>query len=207
MRPNGLTHASARPLGQLLPDHRLAAAALTGLQFVVQSLLASNARVTGLDDPASGIEAFGTPTIVHFALALVVSALMCVPWPGYASLRAALATVGASGFGYFGVVLRRARPQRSYVPVAEDWLWHILLPAAAYAAVLLAAMFFAHDVEADGVRDRRGDAGPALRRDPQRVGHGHLPHRPRADRRRRPRPRRDEPASAAEPEMCKHRRN
>ncbi|MDB4947835.1 MAG: hypothetical protein JWM27_484 [Gemmatimonadetes bacterium] len=118
-----------------------AAAALTGLQFVVQSLLASNAhRAIGQDDPAGGIEAFGTPTVVHFTVALVVSAVMSVPWPGYGSLRATLGAVGAGALVYSGVVLRRARRQRSYVPVAEDWIFHILLPAAAYAAVLLATL-------------------------------------------------------------------
>lgn len=119
-----------------------AAAALTGLQFIVQTLLASDAlRPVAGGDPEGGIEAFGTPTVVHFTVALVVSAMMCVPWPGYRSLRSTLAVLGAGALVYSAVVLRRARRQRSYVPVAEDWLWHILLPSAAYTAVLVSAVF------------------------------------------------------------------
>ena len=118
-----------------------AAAALTGLQFVVQTLLASNAlRPAGGGDPEGGIAAFGTPTVVHFSLALLVSAVLCVPWAESGGLRATLGVLGAGALVYSAVVLRRARRQRSYVPATEDWVWHILLPAAAYAAVLLAAV-------------------------------------------------------------------
>jgi len=142
-------HAALAGWGNFYLITGTAAAALTGLQFVVQSLLASNAhRATGGGDPADGIEAFGTPTVVHFTLSLAVSAIMCVPWPGYGSLRATLGVAGAGALAYSGVVLRRARRQRSYVPVAEDWIWHVLLPAAAYAAVLAAALLFLRAAEA-----------------------------------------------------------
>lgn len=117
-----------------------AAAALTGLQFVVQTLLASNARRPIGGDTEAGIAAFGTPTVVHFTLALVVSAVLCAPWPTYAALRAMLGVLGAGALGYSVVVMRRTRRQRSYVPVAEDWLWHVVLPGAAYAAVLVSAL-------------------------------------------------------------------
>lgn len=56
-----------------------AAAALTGLQFVVQTLLSTDAlRPVTSGDPEGGISAFGTPTVVHFSFALVVSAVLCV---------------------------------------------------------------------------------------------------------------------------------
>jgi hypothetical protein len=118
-----------------------AAAALTGLQFVVQTLIASDARraVAG-GDPEGSIAAFGSPTVVHFTLALLVSAVLCVPWPDYGSLRATLGVSGAGALGYSALVLRRARRQRGYVPVAEDWVWHLILPGVAYAALLLAAV-------------------------------------------------------------------
>jgi hypothetical protein len=119
-----------------------AAAALTGLQFVVQTLLASEALrlITG-DDPESGIAAFGSPTVVHFTVALLLSAVLCAPWPGYVVLRETLGVLGVGALAYSLVVLRRALRQRTYRPQAEDWIWHILLPAAAYAALLLAAIF------------------------------------------------------------------
>src|SRR6476620_4810862 len=109
-----------------------AAAALTGLQFVVQTLLASDSlRSTTARDPETAIGAFGTPTVVHFTLALVLSAMMCVPWPGYGPLRVALGIVAVCALFYSAAVLRRAVQQRAYTPVFEDWLWHIILPIAA----------------------------------------------------------------------------
>jgi hypothetical protein len=120
-----------------------AAAALTGLQFIVQTLLASAAlRPVAGDDPEGGIAAFGTPTVVHFSIVLVVSALMCAPWPGYGSLRASLGVLGTAALGYLVIVLRRTRRQQSYAPTAYDWSSHVVLPAVAYVGVLTAAALF-----------------------------------------------------------------
>jgi len=125
-----------------------AAAALTGLQFIVQTLLASDAlRPVSRSDPESGIAAFGTPTVVHFSLALLVSAVLCVPWAEYEPLSVTLAVLGAGALVYSTIVLQRARRQRSYVPVLEDWLWHILLPGVVYIAVLSAAIFIGRGAE------------------------------------------------------------
>ncbi len=118
-----------------------AAAALTALQFVTQTMIASAAyRALAGGDPEAGIGAFGSPTVVHFTLALLLSGVMCVPWSGYGGLRATLLVLGAGALIYSAVVLRRARRQRAYVPVAEDWIWHVALPAVAYAAVLVSAL-------------------------------------------------------------------
>jgi hypothetical protein len=117
-----------------------AAAALTGLQFVVQTLLASETIRPITGDPEGGISAFGTPTVVHFSLALVLSAILCAPWTEYGLLRLILAGLGTGALAYAVVVLRRARQQESYSPTAEDWIWHFVLPAAAYASVILSAL-------------------------------------------------------------------
>jgi len=117
-----------------------AAAALTGLQFVVQSLIASNVHHLGGDDPVGGTGAFGTPTVVHFTLALLLSALMCVPWSGDGGLRATLVVLGGGALVYGGIVVLRARRQRAYIPVLEDWVWHLVLPPIAYAAVVVAGV-------------------------------------------------------------------
>ncbi len=62
-------------------------AALTGLQFVVIALITeARARST-----AREIDAFGTPTIIHFCSVLLVSAILSAPWH-------ALSSVGL-GFG------------------------------------------------------------------------------------------------------------
>jgi hypothetical protein len=136
-----MTHATLAGWANFYLITGTAAAALTGLQFIVQTLLASEAfRPIIEGDPEGGVGTFGSPTVVHFTLALIVSAVMCVPWPGFSGLRAALGVLGACALAYSVIILRRVRRQRSYVPVAEDWFWYILLPGAAYAALLLAAV-------------------------------------------------------------------
>src|ERR1700739_1024226 len=89
------------------------AAALTGLQFVV-IVLGAQVNVLG---SASTTRAFGTPTIVHFCVALLVSAVMSAPWDGVVSVAIVLGACGAAGIVYALVVIRHARLQTSYVPV------------------------------------------------------------------------------------------
>jgi hypothetical protein len=110
------------------------AGALTGLMFVVMAL------VVDFRSSERQIEAFGTPTVVHFGAVLLLSALMTAPWPAMLAMRLALGVFGAVGTMYIFVVLRRARGQNDYEPVFEDWLFHAALPLAAYAAVLVAAL-------------------------------------------------------------------
>lgn len=43
--------------------------------------------------------------------------------------------VGLGGVIYSFIVARRMRIQRAYRPVFEDWLFHVLLPLASYAAL------------------------------------------------------------------------
>jgi hypothetical protein len=134
-------HATLALWGNFYQITGTAAAALTGLQFVVQTLIAGNAnrRVAG-EDPEAVISAFGTPTVVHFSVALIISALLCVPWPDAAWLRAIIDVLGLSSLTYAAVVLRRARRQEGYAPVFEDWLWHIVMPGVAYATVLASGL-------------------------------------------------------------------
>src|SRR4051794_20195244 len=94
--------------------------ALIGIQFVVIALIASTRKHA---DPES-IGAFGTPTVAHFGAALTVSAIMSAPWPSLLAASVALAACGVGGLAYATVVVRRARRQRGYRPVAEDWLWY-----------------------------------------------------------------------------------
>ena len=113
------------------------AAALIGVQFVVVTLIVAMRRRPN----AETIDAFGTPTVVHLAVALLVSALMTTPWHTLAPPSVAIAIAGLAGLGYGAVVIRRARRQKGYEPVLEDWLWHAILPCSAYAALAVAALF------------------------------------------------------------------
>src|SRR6266511_3563955 len=116
-------------------------AALTGLQFVVIALIAeSRTRTT-----ARQIDAFGTPTIVHFCTVLLVSAILSAPWHGLSRVSLALAACGFTGVVYGLIVIHRARSQTAYRPVFEDWLWHAVLPLIAYALLLVAAIMLRSD--------------------------------------------------------------
>jgi hypothetical protein len=110
-----------------------AAAALTGLMFVVIALIAEY-RGT-----AQTVDAFGTPTVVHFSAVVLQSAILSAPWPSVGATRIALGAAGAAGVIYMLIVLRRALRQKDYKPVFEDWLFHCGLPLAAYAIVASAA--------------------------------------------------------------------
>jgi hypothetical protein len=47
--------------------------------------------------------------------------------------------MGLTGVVYAAIVARRMRQQPAYKPEFEDWLFHVLLPFAAYAALALSA--------------------------------------------------------------------
>ena len=115
--------------------------ALIGLQFVVITLIAASSHRT----TARSLGAFGTPTVVHLTGALLVSAIMSVPWPSPASLSIALGISGLGGLAYGAVVVHRARHQTDYEPVWEDWLWYAALPCVSYTALaVMAALLGAH---------------------------------------------------------------
>lgn len=112
------------------------AAALTGLQFVVIALIAE-ARTRST---SSEIDAFGTPTIVHFCAVLLLSGLLSAPWTAVWPASIVVGSCGVSGVVYTFVVIRRGRRQTRYQPVLEDWMWHACLPLAAYAAMLTGSL-------------------------------------------------------------------
>jgi hypothetical protein len=112
------------------------AGALIGLQFVVIALLAETRKQSTIRE----IDAFATPTILHFGATLLVSSVLSAPWPSLSSIGIALGICGCFGVGYVVVVIRRARQQTNYQLVLEDWVWHITLPLMAYTALVAAAL-------------------------------------------------------------------
>jgi hypothetical protein len=93
------------------------------------------------------VDAFATPTIVHFCIALLVAGTLSAPWSTLDAVAIGLVVIAGGGLGSPGVVGRRARRQTGYQPVFEDWLWHLILPAIAYAAMLGGALaLYVHDV-------------------------------------------------------------
>ncbi|HYT65684.1 MAG TPA: hypothetical protein VEL51_04660 [Vicinamibacterales bacterium] len=118
-------------------------AALIGLQFVVIALIAD---IRSRTSPRE-IDAFASPTIVHFAVVLLLSGILTAPWrtPGAAAVL--LGVSGLSGVVYTAIVVRRMIRQKGYRPVAEDWLFHAVLPAFGYALLAGAGLILGSNPE------------------------------------------------------------
>ncbi len=108
------------------------AGALIGLQFVTLSLISSLPGRRGNSQTGS---AFATPTIIHFCAVLAIGACICAPWDGPGTAAIPWGGLGFTGLIYAIVVTRKVRGQELYRPEFEDWLFHSILPIAAYALV------------------------------------------------------------------------
>jgi hypothetical protein len=120
-----------------------AAATLTGLMFIAVTLISREQLQIPRSSDALG--AFSTPTIVHFASALGVAAMLAAPWRVLWQPGLLLGLVGLAGALYMLIVARRTHRQTAYTPVLEDQLWHMVFPLAAYGALVVAALVFAAD--------------------------------------------------------------
>ena len=110
------------------------AAALTGLTFIVITLAGESGRVN-----PNGLKVFITPTIVHFTVVLAFSAFLSMPHHTPLSLCVSLLIAGVVGLIYIGTIATSIRGMTStYVPVHEDWIWNVILPAIAYGTWLAA---------------------------------------------------------------------
>ena len=118
-----------------------AGGALTGLQFVVIALLTELRKKRTLDQ----LDAFATPTIVHFCAVLLIGSMLSAPWESLRSAALALDVVGIAGILYTAIIMRRVSSQKGYKLVFEDWLFHTGLPFVAYAAVLTAGITLTRD--------------------------------------------------------------
>lgn len=112
-----------------------AAGALIGLQFVVMTLIAGRPEQPGSEAGA----AFATPTIVHFGAVLLLAALVRAPWQTVTYAAVLWGLVGFCGVLYLAIVTRKMRAQTLYEPQFEDWLFHCVLPLAAYAILVVTA--------------------------------------------------------------------
>jgi len=117
------------------------AAALTGLMFVVITLIADSKQPPTLKE----INAFATPAVVHFSAVLLISALLSAPWPDGRMVAYALGLSAIVGIGYMIIVLRRLLQPTPYRKAVEDWIWHAVLPFLAYIALVVAHMALRQD--------------------------------------------------------------
>ena len=112
-----------------------AAGALIGLQFVVLTLIADRSR---RPTPEAG-RAFSTPTVLHLSVVLFLATFIRVPWPSITPPSIIGAIIGIAGVAYVINIVRNIRKQTIYSPVFEDWLFHAILPLAAYLTLFVLA--------------------------------------------------------------------
>jgi hypothetical protein len=117
------------------------AGALIGLQFVVLTLISERTRLRAADASS----AFASPSVVHFAVVLAVSAVLSAPWHTLGIVSVLAALVGIAGIIYTLIVARRMRRQTVYRPVLEDWLFHALFPLLGYAMLAISAFVATHN--------------------------------------------------------------
>ena len=114
-----------------------AAATLTGLMFVVTTLIA------GIDTHVSilnaAVSAYNTPTVVHFGTVLLLAGILSAPWQTSSSLRILLGILGLGIVVYSIIVMRRMRQVPNYQSTLEDWLWYMAFPLLANVLLIVAA--------------------------------------------------------------------
>jgi hypothetical protein len=115
------------------------AGALTGLMFVVITLIADRRAQSTMHD---GVSIYSTPTVVHFCTALFVSAVLCAPWHALLPAGIVLGLTGLSGIAYILYLTHRARQLEDYTPDFEDWAWYTSLPLLSYATIAAVALLF-----------------------------------------------------------------
>jgi hypothetical protein len=116
------------------------AATLTGLMFVVTTLIAGiDAHLSTLN---AAVAAFNTPTVVHFCAVLMLAGILSAPWQSFLGLSVLLGLVGLGMGFYLLIVLRRMRRVPNYRSTPEDWLWYMALPLLAHVFLIFAAFLF-----------------------------------------------------------------
>ena len=112
------------------------AGALTGLMFVVITLIAAQRT----QQRGEGLGTFSTPTVVHFCAALLVSAVISAPWPSLIPVAVVLGIAGLYGIVYAARIIYRTRRLSIYRPDPEDWIWYSILPLVSYIVITAGAL-------------------------------------------------------------------
>jgi hypothetical protein len=121
-----------------------AAATLVGLMFVAASIGAS----IYTEKNRAGMQAFISPTVVHFTSVLVLALLALVPTHEWLTLAGLLALVGAAGGIYTANLWMQLFVRRRFDVDIVDRLFYAALPSLGYLLLLLAAFFLLRQSEA-----------------------------------------------------------
>jgi hypothetical protein len=113
-----------------------ASATLVGLMFVAASIGAAvfNEKHSG------ALQAFITPTVVHFAAVLFACLVNTMPIHSWETLGALLAVGGLAGVVYGGRVLFQLIIRHSFNVDIIDRMYYALIPMVAYLLALAAAI-------------------------------------------------------------------
>jgi hypothetical protein len=114
-----------------------AAGALIGLLFVVATLTSGRDAASA----ARGARLYMTPTVFHFGLVLLISAVALMPAVGTAAASAVVAACAAAGLLYTAVVAVQIRLGKVPEPTHwSDFWWYGAAPVAIYLALAAAAV-------------------------------------------------------------------
>jgi hypothetical protein len=121
-----------------------AAATLVGLMFVAASI----GSTVFSEKHRGALEAFITPTVVHFASVLVACLVIMVPTHYWEALGALLAIGGLAGLISSGRVLYHLIIRHRFNVDVVDRMYYALIPAVGYVLALAAAVLaFLHIAE------------------------------------------------------------
>ncbi len=120
-----------------------ASATLVGLMFVSASIGATVFN----EKHRAALEAFITPTVVHFAAVLFASLVNMIPEHHWEILAGLLGIGGIAGLIYSGRIVVRLIIRHSFNVDVVDRMFYALIPVVGYLlAVAAAALGFAHSV-------------------------------------------------------------
>jgi hypothetical protein len=117
-----------------------AGATLVALQFVAVSLGAGFLNA----ERADATRTFFSPVVLHFAAVFVVSAIAMIPGHSAAFIGCLVAVTAAAGLGV-SIFATVQLIHNRWTSLLVDRLAYGLLPAAAYAALLVAAYMIAQE--------------------------------------------------------------
>jgi hypothetical protein len=119
-----------------------AAATLTGLMFVVITLIAQIQISSTRTIPSTGshITVFTTSNVFHFGAVLLAAGILSAPWQALWPAALLLGLAGLAGVTYMLIVLWLAHHRLDYQPVLSDLLWYTVLPLVSYATLVVAAI-------------------------------------------------------------------
>lgn len=121
-----------------------ASATLVGLMFVAASI----GTAVFNEDHRGALEAFITPTVVHFAAVLLACLVNTMPIRHWETLSALLAAGGIAGLIYSGRLLFQLIVRHRFNVDVVDRMYYALIPAVGYLLALVAAVLgFLHDAE------------------------------------------------------------